>query len=62
MAAKPKGQNYRRARPDKRKSLLVYLDPEVIKKLKIEALNQNRPAYELVEEAVSLWLRTRKGR
>jgi hypothetical protein len=45
-----------RARADGRKSLLVYLRQEVIKQLKIAALNEDRPAYEIAEEALSEWL------
>ena len=52
-----------RTRADGRKALLVYLRPDVIKRLKVAALDENRPAYELTEEAVSEWLTTReKGR
>jgi len=43
-------------RADGRKSLLVYLQPNVIKRLKVAALNEGRPAYEITEEAVSEWL------
>jgi len=45
-----------RKRPDGRKSLLVYLDPAVIKHLKKAALDQDRTAYEITEEAVRDWL------
>ena len=49
----------RRGRADGRKSLLVYLHQEVIKKLKIAALDEDRPAYEIAEEAISEWLAAR---
>lgn len=45
-----------RARADGRKSLLVYLDESVIKQLKRAALDEDRPAYEITEEAVRQWL------
>jgi hypothetical protein len=45
-----------RSRSDGRKALLVHLHPDVIKRLKVAALDENRPAYELTEEAVSEWL------
>jgi hypothetical protein len=56
-----------RVRADGRRALLVYLRPNVIKRLKVAALDENRPAYELTEEAVCEWLvgrgkeRKRKG-
>jgi hypothetical protein len=49
-----------RTRTDGRKSLLVYLHPEVIKELKKAALDEDRTAYEITEEAVSAWLAARK--
>jgi hypothetical protein len=52
-----------RIRPDGRKALLVYMRPDLIKRLKVEALTEGRPAYVLTEEAVSDWLARRtKGR
>jgi hypothetical protein len=50
-----------RMRADGRKSLLVYLDPAVIKQLKKAALDEDRPAYEITEEAVRDWLRRKKA-
>jgi anti-anti-sigma regulatory factor len=50
-----------RARSDGRKSLLVYLHPEVIKDLKKAALDEEKTAYEITEEAVSVWLANRKN-
>lgn len=49
-----------RNRPDGRRALLVYLRPNVIKRLKVAALDEGRPAYELTEEAVSEWLDNRE--
>lgn len=45
-----------RPRADGRKTLLVYLDGELIKDLKKAALDQERNVYEIVEEASRLWL------
>jgi hypothetical protein len=49
-----------RTRSDGRRQLLIYMDPEVIKELKRAALAEDRPAYELAEEAIREWLRARK--
>jgi hypothetical protein len=59
MAKKPKSPT--RTRADGRKSLLVYLHPDVIKELKKAALDEDRTAYEITEEAVSAWLGMRKA-
>ncbi len=45
-----------RVRPDGRKSLLVYLRPEIIKELKKAALDADKTAYEITEEAILAWL------
>jgi hypothetical protein len=45
-----------RSRADGRKSLLVYLDAHLIKELKKAALDHDRNAYEIVEEATRDWL------
>ncbi|WP_400768733.1 hypothetical protein [Methylosinus sporium] len=45
-----------RVREDGRRSLLVYLDPDLIKNLKKAALDDERHVYEMVEEAVSDYL------
>lgn len=50
-----------RTRADGRRSLLVYLDPDVIKQLKKAALDEERTAYEITEEAVRDWLRRKKA-
>jgi hypothetical protein len=49
-----------RVRADGRKSLLVYLDEDVIKQLKRAALDEDRTAYEITEEAVRQWLANNK--
>jgi hypothetical protein len=58
---KPKSKTAIRTRADGRRSLLVYLDHEVIKQLKKVALDEDRPAYEITEEAVREWLATHKS-
>jgi hypothetical protein len=57
---KPGSERARRIRPDGRRSLLVYLRPEVIRELKKAALDYDRTAYEITEEAVAAWLAARK--
>jgi hypothetical protein len=49
-----------RKRADGRRQLLIYLDPEIIMSLKRASLDQNRPAYELAEEAIRDWLSRHK--
>jgi hypothetical protein len=48
-----------RTRADGRRSLLVYLDADLIKELKKAALDADRNAYEIVEDAVRDWLASR---
>lgn len=40
-------------RPDGRKALLLYLNPKLILALKQKALEEDRPAYAIVEEILS---------
>jgi hypothetical protein len=49
-----------RSRRDGRRQLLLYMDPEVIKELKRAALDTDRPAYEIAEEAIREFLKTKK--
>jgi hypothetical protein len=56
MAKRTSSRTAVRTRPDGRKSLYVYLRPDVIKRLKVAALDQGRTAYEITEEAISAWL------
>ncbi len=49
-----------RARADGRRPLLVYLRPDLIKKLKMAALDESKPAYALTEQAIRNWLATRE--
>jgi hypothetical protein len=51
-----------RVRSDGRRQFLIYLQPEIILELKRAALDQDRPAYEVAEEAIREWLRTRRKR
>jgi hypothetical protein len=48
-------------RKDGRKSLLVYMRPDVIKILKKSAIDLDRTAYSIVEEAVVEWIDRRAG-
>jgi hypothetical protein len=45
-----------RARSDGRRTLLVYMDSELIKNIKKVALDEERSVYEIVEEATRDWL------
>jgi hypothetical protein len=56
----PKSKAATRIRADGRRSLLVYLHPDVIKELKKAALDEDRNAYEIAEEALRQWLSARK--
>src|SRR5438045_3549068 len=58
--SRPRSKTAGRTRADGRKPLLVYLRPDVIKRLKMAALDEDRTAYELTEEAVSRY-RTDRG-
>ena len=40
-------------RSDGRKKFVVYLDPKLIQSIKIRALEEDRHAYELVEEIIA---------
>jgi hypothetical protein len=61
MLRSPKGESKPtdRVRADGRRSLLVYLDAQLIKNLKKAALDDERNAYEIVEEATRAWLAKR---
>lgn len=48
-------------RKDGRRSLLVYMRPDVIKVLKKSAIDLDRTAYSIVEEAVVEWIDRRAG-
>jgi hypothetical protein len=54
---KPSAVKSARPRTDGRRTLLVYLDGELIKELKRAALDEERNVYEIVEEASRDWLR-----
>jgi hypothetical protein len=47
---------------DGRRQLLIYMLPDVVKDLKRAALDEDRPAYELAEEAILDWLLKRRKR
>ena len=60
MARTPSSTTPTRARAGGGKSLLVYVRPDIIKELKKAALDDDRTAYEITEEAISAWLASRK--
>jgi hypothetical protein len=60
-ASNPESKPADRSRADGRKSFLAYLDADLIKELKKAALDDDRNAYEIVEEAVINWL-ARRGK
>jgi hypothetical protein len=49
-------------RPDGRRQLLIYMKPDIIKALKRAALDDDVNAYELAEEAIEAYLKTRKSK
>lgn len=44
-------------RRDGRRAFLSYVDPKIIKALKVAALKREMPAYEIVEVALAEWLK-----
>jgi hypothetical protein len=61
VVAKPKEEaSAGRMRGDGRRQLLIYMSPDLIKELKRAALDEDRPAYELAEEAIVDLLKRRK--
>jgi len=56
-----RSQTGNRVRKDGRRQLLVYLDPELIKKLKKAAIDDDRTVYEIVEDSARDWLAERSG-
>jgi hypothetical protein len=49
-------------RNDGRKSILVYLDADLLKQLKVTAVLEERPAWELVEQAVRAHFHAASGK
>jgi len=47
-------------RDDKRKPTTTYMEPELLKSLKLAAIEDETTAYELIEEAVRALLKARK--
>jgi hypothetical protein len=47
-------------RSDGRRPLTTYMFPDTIKQLKMAAIEEDRNAYEILEEAVSHWLERRR--
>jgi hypothetical protein len=59
--AKPKEEaSAVRIRGDGRRQFLTYLSADLIKELKRAALDEDRPAYELAEEAIRDFLKKAK--
>jgi hypothetical protein len=56
-----RSQTGNRVRKDGRRQLLVYLDAELIKKLKKAAIDDDRNVYEIVEDSARDWLAGRSG-
>lgn len=54
--AKHSSESLQKRRSDGRKSFLVYLPKELIRRLKTAAINEERHAYELTEEAIEAYL------
>lgn len=50
----------KKKRDDGRRQLTTFMDPEVLKELKMAAIAEDKKAYECVEEAVVAWLKARK--
>jgi len=53
-----KDSSDRLERADGRRKFVVYLDPKLIQTIKIRALNEDRHAYELVEELLTQAIET----
>jgi hypothetical protein len=60
ISKRKKGERRTPPRPDGRKALLLYLQPDVTLELKKAALEVAKPAYEVAEAAIREWLRRRK--
>jgi hypothetical protein len=58
--AKPTKEGATRDRADERRQFLTYMKPELIRNLKIAAMEEERAAYELIEEAVTAFLKERR--
>jgi hypothetical protein len=61
MARKQAGAKPIRVRKDGRHQLLVYVEPDLIKKLKKAAIDDDRNVYEIVEDLARNWLAARSG-
>jgi hypothetical protein len=59
--AVPKGRRGRQAPPGDRRQFLATLDAAVIKALKSAALDDERSASDILEEAAREWLERRKA-
>jgi hypothetical protein len=57
VRAPKKEPSVARKGPDGRSQLLVYMQPDLIRKLKLAALALGVPSYELAEKAIDEWLK-----
>ena len=57
MRAPKKEPSAARKGPAGRSQLLVYLQPDLIRQLKLAALALGMPSYELAEKAIAEWLK-----
>jgi hypothetical protein len=58
--AKAADSDNSKARPDGRRPLMLYMRPNLVVRLKNAAWSKNRHAYEIVEEAVEMWLASKR--
>jgi hypothetical protein len=57
VRAPKKKASVARKRTDKRSQVLLYMQPDLVRRLKLAALAKGQPAYELAEEAIDEWLK-----
>jgi hypothetical protein len=57
----PAGRSRKRVLADGRQQVLLYLPPEMIRELKLSAVDLDTSVSQLVEEAVEAWRRQRRA-
>jgi hypothetical protein len=60
--AKAKDTDEAKGRADGRRPLMLYMRPKLVVRLKNAAWSKNKHAYEIVEEAVEMWLASSKAK
>ncbi|MHC2676987.1 hypothetical protein ACVI1J_009150 [Bradyrhizobium diazoefficiens] len=55
---KKKASKARKKRTDGRSQILIYMNPTVIRRLKLAGLAMGKPAFELAEKAIDEWLKS----